>query len=100
MNKMSILLDAHADNGKSLTVRKTSEDRNELNDSEPAPVEDYVLVEGDSDSIKFLGELLLAFAEADEGCSFHLHPQGAGSAHFGSASEIGIELHKIPCDFK
>ena len=100
MNKMSILLKAHADNGKRLTVRKTSVDRNELNESEPAPIEDYVLVEGDCDSIKFLGELLIAFAEGDKGCSFHLLPQGAGSAHFTGTSDIGIELHKIPCDFK
>ena len=101
MNKMSILLETHAGNGGGrLTVRKISVDRNELNEPEPAPIEDYVFVEGDSDSIRFLGELLIAFAEGEQGCSFHLHPQGAGSAHFTAASDIGIELHKMPCEYK
>jgi len=100
MNKMSILLGTHAGGGKRLTVRKVSIDRNEPNESDPAPPQDYVSVEGDSDSLKFLGELLIAFAEGDFGCAFDLHPQGAGSAHFTGASDIGIELHKTPCDFK
>jgi hypothetical protein len=99
MNKMGILLEVHADKGKRLTVRKVSIDRNEPNEPDPAPPQDYVSVEGDSDSLRFLGELLIAFAEGDFGCNFDLHPQGAGSAHFTTASNIGIELHKTPCDF-
>ena len=99
MNEIGILLEAHADKGKRLTVRKVSIDRNEPNEADPAPPQDYVSVEGDSGSLKFLGELLIAFAEGDFGCALDLHPQGAGSAHFTSASDIGIELHKTPCDF-
>lgn len=97
MNKIRELLEAHADSGRSLTVRRTSIDRNEPDEADPAPIEDYVLLEGSSDSLRFLGELLIAFAEGDFGCSFHIHPQGAGMAHFSADSDIGINLHKKPC---
>jgi hypothetical protein len=100
MNKMGILLEAHAHKGNKLTIRKVSIDRNEPNEPDPTSAQDYVSVEGDRDSLRFLGELLIAFAEGDFGCGFDLHPHGAGSAHFSDASDIGIELHKTPCDFK
>jgi hypothetical protein len=96
---MGILLEAHADKCKKLTVRTISVDRNEPNEVEPAPIQDYVLLEGDSASLRFLGELLIAFADGDFGCSFGLHPQGAGSAHFSDTSNIGMEVHKLPCEF-
>jgi hypothetical protein len=99
MNRMGILLEAHASKLAKLTVRKIAVDRNELNDIEPIPIQDYVLVEGDNDSLRFLGELLIAFSDGDFGCRFNLHPQGAGSAHFSDASDMGIDFHKIPCDF-
>ena len=100
MSTMRAILDSHADKGKKLTMRKIFVDRNEPDETEPIPIQDYVLVEGDSDSLRFLGQLLIAFAEGDLGCSFNIHPQGAGNAHFSDASDIGIELHKLPCEFE
>lgn len=98
MNKMRELLESHVANGNKVTLRRISIDRNEPDEADPAPIEDYVFVEGSSDSLRFLGELLIAFAEGDFGCSFHLHPHGAGMAHFSNTSDLGIDLHKKPCD--
>ena len=100
MNRLRQLLEAHADSGSRLTVRRISLDRNEPGEADPAPIEDSVLLEGSSDSLRFLGELLIAFAEGDFGCSFHLHPRGAGSAHFSGVSDVGLSFHKNPCDLE
>lgn len=99
MSTIKDLLERHAEKGTKLTIRKISVDRSEPNDSAPAPIEDYALIEGDSDSLKFLGQFLIAFAEGDFGCSYDLHPKGAGRAHFTGKSDLGIDIHKIPCEF-
>ncbi len=100
MDKMRTLLTTHADKNTKLTVRKISVDRNDDAEFDPAMIHDYVLVEGDRDSLRFLGELLIAFVESEDGCSFDLHPQGPGCAHFNNASDLGISLHKLPSEFK
>jgi hypothetical protein len=98
MKMLGTILESHAATGKKLTVRKISVDRNEPAEVAPIPIQDYVVVEGDRDSLRFLGELFIAFADNDLGCSFDLHPQGAGNAHFSDTSDMGIKLHKMPCD--
>lgn len=59
--------------------------------------ESFVLVEGTADSLRFLGELLIAHAAAGD-CHFWLHPAGPGSAFFRSETAHGISIHRIPCD--
>lgn len=97
MTNLRSMLESHAAKSTKLTVQIFSADRTEPGEDEPTPVEDYVLIEGDDDSLRFLGELLMAFAAGDLGCSFDLHPKGAGSAHFSEASTLGLYFHKKPC---
>jgi len=61
--------------------------------------ENYVLIEGNSESLKFLAELILAQVGSHSACTLHLHPNGAGSAHFANASTVGIFIHRLPCDY-
>jgi hypothetical protein len=46
MNRMGILLEARASKVAKLTVRKIAVDRNEPDEIEPIPIQDYVLVKG------------------------------------------------------
>ena len=97
MANLRSMLETHAAKSTKLTVQIFSADRSEPGEDERTPVEDYVLIEGDNDSFRFLGELLIAFATGDLGCSFDLHPRGAGSAHFSEASTLGLYFRKKPC---
>jgi len=56
-----------------------------------------ILLEGTSDGLKFLGNLLLAQAEGRISCHTHLSPRGPGSDLFAPGSTIGLYLHKVPC---
>jgi hypothetical protein len=58
---------------------------------------DAVLIEGASESLAFLGRLLLAQSEAPQDCGFQLHPHGAGRAHFSGDATHGIYIHRLPC---
>jgi len=60
--------------------------------------DDTVLIEGDRPSLTFLGELLIAVANDNEGCSYRFGPRAAGSAHFDPDSEFGLYLHATPCE--
>jgi len=97
MANLRSMLESHAAKSTKLTVQIFSADRSEPGEGEPTPVEDYVLIEGDSDSLRFLGELLTAFAAGHLGCSFDLHPKGAGSAHFSEAATLGLCFRIKPC---
>jgi hypothetical protein len=55
-----------------------------------------VLIEGASESLKFLAHILLALAN-EEGCGFQLSPKGTGMAWFAKDSQLGIYLHRLPC---
>lgn len=57
----------------------------------------YVLIEGDANALRFIGNLLLAHADSQEDCGLQLHPLGAGSINFDERSELGIYIHKQPC---
>lgn len=70
-----------------LTLRLLSDDE------EPASTS--VLIEGSSDALRLLSELLLAVSEEDKEASFSISPTGAGRIHFSSISELGIYIHKI-----
>jgi hypothetical protein len=100
MKTIRSILKSHADRKSKLTVQTFSADRSEPGEQEQAPLENYVLIEGDNESLRFLGELLIAFAEGDWGCSYDLHPKRAGSAHFSEASTVGLYFHKKPCDVR
>lgn len=83
------LLEKHAESGSPLTVRLLPVDSGDKNS--------YVLLEGDAEALRFLGELLIAHAGQKADCGLQLHPGGPGSLHFDSGSNLGIYLHRIPC---
>jgi hypothetical protein len=57
---------------------------------------DTVLIEGTSDSLKFLAHILLALTD-EEDCGFQFSPKGAGKAWYAKDSQLGIYLHRLPC---
>jgi hypothetical protein len=91
MNAIDDIVTSHADSKSKLTLRTFTDKDDEFSQR-------YVLVEGSADDLRFLAEVILAHANSDTGCSWGLHPNGAGCAHFSSASTVGIFLHKLPCD--
>ncbi|MEZ5357138.1 MAG: hypothetical protein R2762_31250, partial [Bryobacteraceae bacterium] len=54
-------------------------------------------IEGDADSLRFLGRLILAQADFPLDCGYGISPRGAGSIVFSPKAELGIYLHRIPC---
>jgi hypothetical protein len=76
------VLERHAKKRTNLTVKKL--DRG------------TVLLEGDSEALRFLAELLLAhIEERDDG--FQIGPLGPGSVFFTPESTLGIYVHRLPC---
>jgi hypothetical protein len=55
-----------------------------------------VLIEGTSEALEFLGNLLLAHAEEKED-GRHISPHAAGSIFFSPESTKGIYIHRLPC---
>jgi len=78
-----------------LTLQATTIDRRDCAEDGDEFIQKYVLVEGDQQSLHFLGAVLIAFANGELGDTFDLHPRGAGSAHLSEASDIGIYLRKL-----
>ena len=60
--------------------------------------ETFVLLEGEADALRFIGEAILALANSDYGCNWDIHPKGAGNIYFDKNSTMGIYLHKLPCE--
>ena len=56
-----------------------------------------VLLEGTSEALTFLGQLLIAQAGFKEDCGFQLEPKGAGAKLFPAQSDHGIYIHRLPC---
>ncbi len=57
----------------------------------------YTLIEGDSEALQFLGELLIAMSKSED-CDIQIHPSGAGLVHFSEGSNVGLIIHKLPCE--
>ena len=55
-----------------------------------------VLIEGNSQGLKFLGALLISLSEAHD-CGEQWSPDGAGAKLFSKGSKLGIYLHRVPC---
>jgi hypothetical protein len=63
--------------------------------------DDMIFIEGKAEALEFLGNLLLAQANADtKDCGFHVSPFGARKTFFSSDSTQGIYIHRIPCEHK
>ena len=58
--------------------------------------EDDVLIEGSSEALEFLGNLLLAHV-ADKEDGRHIGPNAAGNVFFTPESTKGIYIHRLPC---
>jgi hypothetical protein len=57
---------------------------------------DDVLIEGTSEALEFLGNLLIAHA-ADKEDGRYISPKAVGSIFFSPASTKGIYIHRLPC---
>jgi hypothetical protein len=60
--------------------------------------DDLVLLEGNREALEFLGNLLLAQANDERSCHKSIQPNGAGSAFFTDTSNLGIYIHRLPCE--
>ena len=60
----------------------------------------YVLFEGNSSALEFLGRLLIAQALDKSDCDFHLAPIGPGGVFFTDDSDVGVYIHRLPCTVK
>jgi hypothetical protein len=56
-----------------------------------------ILLEGSREALEFLGHLLIAQANFDRDCGFHIAPRGAGNALFSEKSDVGLYIHRLPC---
>lgn len=56
--------------------------------------DDLVLFEGDAESLKFMGELFLAVAQAKDN-GFQVSPTGAGKLFFTVESSHGLYIHRL-----
>ncbi|MGH9875386.1 MAG: hypothetical protein ACRD9S_23265 [Pyrinomonadaceae bacterium] len=61
-------------------------------------MDDSVLIEGDRETLEFLGNLILAQAGDVDCCHKSIAPNAAGSALFTTQSNVGIYIHRLPCD--
>ena len=95
MSSVNEILETHALSGSKLTARTFVELPEDDNNDPP---EQFLLIEGSRESLKFLADLILAQLNSDYGCNLHLHPNSAGSNHFSPRSTAGIYIHRIPCD--
>jgi len=59
---------------------------------------EIILIEGDSISLKFLGELLIAQSRSTKDCGCSIDPKGAGSTFFNEDSKYGLYIHRLPCN--
>jgi hypothetical protein len=86
------LLSEHADCGSRLRARTFSP-----GPEAREPHQTFVLLEGNREALSFLAHLILAHLETDV-CSVSLHPLGAGKSHFSEDSDIGVYIHRLPCE--
>ena len=54
-----------------------------------------VLIEGSSDALGMLAELLTAVATEQKVDGFSISPFGAGRIHFAKKSKLGVYIHKL-----
>jgi hypothetical protein len=58
---------------------------------------DYVLIEGEAESLEFIGRVLIAQARSKKGCAFSIGPRTAGYKFFTKNSTHGLYIHRLPC---
>lgn len=76
----------YAEKEVKLTIKSLDDEEDEL-----------VLIEGSSESLEFLGNLLLALAKEHD-CGRQLGPRVAGSIFFSPESTKGLYIHRLPCE--
>ncbi len=57
----------------------------------------YVVVEAPAEGLRFLAEVLLAWAQEEEHCDHFIHPGNPGSIWFDKRSPMGLFIHRLPC---
>jgi len=96
MSSVNEIFRIHALSGSKITARTFIESHEDNGDQ--IPPQEYLLIEGSRESLKFLADLILAQLDSDYGCNIDFHPTSAGSAHFSPHSTAGIYIHLLPCD--
>jgi hypothetical protein len=84
----------YADRKIGLTIRLLEE----LAKEEDEPDNPMVLLEGRTEALRMLGELLIAMADEEEDCGMQIGPLGPGSVFFSQAAELGIYIHRLNDD--
>ncbi|MBJ7534908.1 hypothetical protein JDN40_12400 [Rhodomicrobium vannielii ATCC 17100] len=84
--KMDALCEFYAAKGVKLTTRELPGDSEDM--------AKLVLIEGDKDALKFLGEMILSVAESKEEGNFSMSPSGPGSIFFSKGSGYGFYINK------
>ena len=59
---------------------------------------EYVYIEGDENSLRFLAKLIEAQATFEKDDHFFLGPQGPGNLHFSDKSTLGLSIQRIEND--
>ena len=59
--------------------------------------EGCVFIEGDAESLSFLGNLFISQAGCEGDCGFQIAHDGAGHAFFDNTSNVGLYIHRLPC---
>ena len=60
--------------------------------------EGCVFIEGDAKTLEFLGNLFMAQAQYENDCGFQMTFNGAGNAFFDKTSNVGLYIHRLPCN--
>jgi len=60
--------------------------------------QEYIIIEGNAEALRFLGELLVAQATFPNDCHCFIHPSGPGSVFFGDGASCGVSIHRLPCE--
>lgn len=84
--KTDEICDRYSDKSVDLVLRLLGDDARSPSD---------VLIEGSSDALRMLAELLLAVADEPDNDGFGISPFGAGKLHFGEGAEIGVYIHRV-----
>lgn len=59
---------------------------------------DEVLIEGDRQSLMFLGELIQAQAQVSRPCDIWMAPDGPGVIYFSKRANRGLRIHTLGTD--
>jgi len=88
MSTVREILERHAERGQKLSLENVVPDRKDSPDEELIE-NSYTLIKGSPQSLRFLGELLIEFADGDYGCAFDNPSAGSWSCSLQCGDNAG-----------